>query len=1160
VKFNLYPQPWITIPILLLASFQASTQCSAPASLWLTPPQTSTNLVFKWSAVQSATQYQMRFWEQSNADDKTIVDNCGPAPFILRGLRKNSLYSVQVRSKCGNSYSSWGNPISSTTFNSSGSCNGPTGVVVSAGSSEISVTWTSTSPHTIRYRLGNSGDWLVPTGAMSATSSPFIISGLAPGSYQVQVKRHCSSTTSNPVQNTVVIAGGCVTPLEPNVTIGTTNAMVELPPMPGVIAYNIAYRPGTSGNWISVGNNVQQPSYNLNPPLLPASQYQVQIQAICSGDLSSFSAPTTFTTKPVTSGSCLANKNAGKYLSPSEVQAVDEAYNRPSPFSFGSMIGVNDGGLVFRSFQNVARNQITDLTTQFRNFHTMDEDFNQNNQPYDQSTKPKHTFPEGTPAFFARNKGFYTKYREHGFLNITGATELLQYWPQTWKEKIYRESDWSMSGVSGIRQSFANYTRTFIDELAPVNGLGNQLLVSNFQVGNELWDYPVKADYHSLLLGAHDAFLSKYGQKSQGNWKMRLVAGAFQAYRDGNCISFLRDFSNCGGDLERHDFIGDYLDIAECDFLRDLDAIDCHPYSFTSGTTQWTHPEDPESEAWQIRNQAAWLLANRDPVSGILRDTRMWSSEYGFDSHGVGEKTQSAYLIRGLMMHSRYHYEKVFFYNAYDVARPTDGNYGTLYSSSGFWRQGQNGVWPSPLEAHGASPKPSWFGMLDLKNRFGSHVFYKALVEDADAQVIIIAKPDGSDPYLVFWSPQHTNDANINLDIPVMRQVNWSSVFANGFTADGVNAQVFAENNAAGGFFSAVSDPMCGSLKLHTIRRNPAFIRLKSCIACPNITDPGTIVLPNPSMGGSPFDPATIANGLDASGGTGGQVEYQWQQSIDNNFFTDIPGATSASYNPPSLTQTTYFRRAAKRSTCTEYVYGSSVVIAVGSTCPIITNFKRSAHAMSGCNPGGDFFYEITLSQISMNEQVTLSGLPNGGINIPLSLLNNSPLNVGSFQTNLSYVNNTSLQWQVNAANGATQTLRLTYCWANTYPNVGNTTASSLCSGQTTPCSAGFNNPNQAGDEREGDVFSSNSTLEFDFKLAPNPGTDHLQVFYEGLSASEAVLRMMNATGQMLMERNYSDLDAQNSWEINTAQLSAGIYFISLQTGKGIEWAIWEKI
>ena len=172
---------------------------------------------------------------------------------------------------------------------------------------------------------------------------------------------------------------------------------------------------------------------------------------------------------------------------------------------------------------------------------------------------------------------------------------------------------------------------------------------------------------------------------------------------------------NCGVSLQRHDFIGDYLDVNDCNLLKDVDAIDCHPYSFLPGTTTWTYPENPVSEAWQIRNLAAWLQANKNESTGILNDARLWSSEYGFDSNpvsGVGEQTQAAYLIRGLLLHSRFHFEKVFFYNAFDQARPTDGSYSTLYYSSGFWRQGThpaNSSWPSPLPQHGATPKPSWY-------------------------------------------------------------------------------------------------------------------------------------------------------------------------------------------------------------------------------------------------------------------------------------------------------------------------------------------------------------------------------------------------------------------------------------------------------------------
>ncbi|MDO8365230.1 MAG: hypothetical protein Q7T20_00440, partial [Saprospiraceae bacterium] len=771
-------------------------------------------------------------------------------------------------------------------------------------------------------------------------------------------------------------------PAAPGVTPGTSSASVVLPGVSGVTGYLVEYRPGTSGNWISVGANIPPFNYPLNPPLTPSTQYQVRIQAICGTENSGYSPVATFTTLPF--GSCLVNKDYGKNLSAAEIVQVNNTFNVPSPFAFGSMIGVNDGGLVFRSYQNESSNQITQLTTQFRNFHTMDEDFDNSLVSYDQNIKPKNTIPEGTPANMAYNKGLYNLYRNtHGFSNITAATELLQYDPQTWKEKIYKENDWSLSGPSGIQHSFENYTKKFIDEFAPANGTNAQILASIFQVGNELWDYPVKADYHNLLTGARNAFVHKYGERSAGGWKMKLVAGAFQAYRDNNCNSILRDFSNCGGDLKRHDFIGDYLNVANCDVLKDLDAVDCHSYSFIQGTTRWAYPEDPLSEGWQIRNLAAWLEMNRNSVTGVLKNTHAWATEYGFDSNpstGVGEKTHNAYLIRGLFLHSRYHFEKVFFYNAFDVARPTDQYYTGLYNSSGFWKLGTHpsGGWASPMESNGAQAKPAWYGMVDLKTRFGNHVFYKALVEDSEAYVVLIANPDGTDPYLVFWAPLHTTDANLNLDIQLNKMVDWSGVLSGYKIESTLVGQAFAENSAPGSKFKAVAGAECGATFLTNIRRNPAFIRLVPCESCSNITSPGVLLAPSPASGNSPFDADIITSVSQAAGGTGGSIVYQWQQSLDNLAFTDIPGATALTYNPASLTQTTYFRRACKRSICPEYLYTPAVTITVNgnSSCPNLLSFKRYLHSNASCNSSGDYYYEVVISNATVNDQITLAGLP----------------------------------------------------------------------------------------------------------------------------------------------------------------------------------------
>jgi hypothetical protein len=729
----------------------------------------------------------------------------------------------------------------------------------------------------------------------------------------------------------------------------------------------------------------------------------------------------------------------------------------------------------------------------------------------------------------------------------------------SWKEKIYNEGDWSLSGPSGILGSYQNYVQKIIDEFAPANGSQNQMLMSSFQVGNEPWDYPFTIDYQSLVLGARNAFINKYGPKANGGWRMKLVAGAFQAFRDN---SFLRDFSNCGGALERFDFIGDYLNFSNCDVLKDLDAVDCHPYSFKSGTNTWTYPEDPTSETWQIRNLAYWLETNRNLDVGILKNTQLWSTEFGYDSNpttGVGEKTQSAYLLRGLLLHSRYHYERFYIYNAFDVARPTDPYYNGLYNSSGLWKLGthpSNSAWASPLEAHGATPKPAWYGLMDFKGRFSGHVFYNALVEDADAYVILIAKPDGTDPYLVFWSPKQTNDSNLNQEMLANKTVNWNGVLAGNFKVDGPLAQTFADSNVPGQVFPAVIGTDCGITTLTDIRRNPAFIRLVPCSGCPNITNPGTIVMPNPHSGSNPFNPGIIASGSNASGGSGGNIVYQWQQSTDNINFTDISGATAVSYDPPSLSQTTYYRRAAKRSTCTEFGYTTSIVILVGNACPNISTFKRIQHNSATCNSAGDYYYEITIQQVSVNDQITIAGLPSNGVNISMSMLNGNAFTPASFQTNLQFVDNMTLKWQVNASNGSTQVLRLYYCWANSYPNpVSVSSATSMCSGQVLNCALGFEEPGV--EERENEL-EPKSALQF--TLAPNPGSDQLLLNYHGTPIDQANIRMVSLSGQSVLVQSVSDLETSQEIKIETSSLAPGIYFVSMQTGSEVRWVIWERI
>ncbi len=73
------------------------------------------------------------------------------------------------------------------------------------------------------------------------------------------------------------------------------------------------------------------------------------------------------------------------------------------------------------------------------------------------------------------------------------------------------------------------------------------------------------------------------------------------------------------------------------------------------------------------------------------------------------------------------------------------------------------------------------------------------------------------------------------------------------------------------------------------------------------------------------FDPDIIQNIVAANGGSGGFVEYEWESSNDQISWTIIGGATNASFDPPLITSTTYYRRKARRAPCTSFVYSNII-------------------------------------------------------------------------------------------------------------------------------------------------------------------------------------------------------------------------------------------
>jgi len=541
--------------------------------------------------------------------------------------------------------------------------------------------------------------------------------------------------------------------------------------------------------------------------------------------------------------SCLIDKDAGIDADLSE---LDEEYNVPSPYAFAEMIAVNDGGDRFYDYTSNYSNPdglpnvMLEITDVVRYFVQMQEDFA---VTIDSSQLPAAT--NGNPIsmtatmvsgdFFRNNKETLQGLKDQGFevhacfaaLSPTDGTYTdLRDFPEQW----YFVNEWTNNpGVNyeGVKLSVKNYTKAFINTMSPPGCVGNNCIVDVFEMGNEPWGYPDPKIYHAIITGAWEAFNEVYGAPS--NWKMDFIAPSFQAFRANildcnnpnqiNAINLQNDAENGIYDLCQYDEIGEFLDLP-CAVMDDIDAINIHPYGFKGGNiyTFKTEPEHPESEFNQIKNAVVW----RD-VNFPDRSMPVYTTEFGWSSqpeagNGNGEQGQAANLLRGILIQSRYHINRTYIYNAYE-----DGNF--LYNWHALYETGDsNGLGYN--NSLGGRKKPAFFAVKDFRERFAGKVFYKALQEDRNGvYAYVLANPDGSDPYLVFWTPQETHDYNIN-ELGNEVTVDWSEVLP-GLGLATETATTFALNDVAvNTTFTATSEPIVAGSAIIKAKRMPAFIKL----------------------------------------------------------------------------------------------------------------------------------------------------------------------------------------------------------------------------------------------------------------------------------------------------------------------------------------------
>ncbi|MBI1184551.1 choice-of-anchor A family protein [bacterium] len=196
----------------------------------------------------------------------------------------------------------------------------------------------------------------------------------------------------------------------------------------------------------------------------------------------------------------------------------------------------------------------------------------------------------------------------------------------------------------------------------------------------------------------------------------------------------------------------------------------------------------------------------------------------------------------------------------------------------------------------------------------------------------------------------------------------YTYLWSNGATADSI------QNLSPGNYSVTVTDANgCEALGSVVVSRP----------ACCNVTSGGSIA--NAQEDCNPFDPSTITSTVSAAGGLG-TVEYQWYQSVVNSPYTDgnpnwsaISGATSETYNPGLVSQTTYFVRLARSAGCSDYAGVSNIIAMTIKTPPTVDVTQVDGNCSSELFEAALGFNVFVKNNVTLSTNETEGAIAMGG-------------------------------------------------------------------------------------------------------------------------------------------------------------------------------------
>jgi hypothetical protein len=266
--------------------------CSMPTGMSTTSITTS-SAVFSWTAVSGALSYNVRYKLVTSSTWNNVSTTT--ASYSATGLVSNSNYEWQVQTVCSGGSSSMTGSTNFTTV--ALPCDAPTGMNTTAiTSSSATFNWTA-APGAMSYNVHyrNIGNQLWTNGSTTGTS--LTATGLASSTnHEWQVQTVCASSSSSYTGSTNFTTSAFVCNASTGMSttaITTTSATFSWSAVSGAVSYNIQYRATGAPNWTT--GTATGTSFNA-ASLAPSTSYEWQVQTVCTGGLSAFTASTLFTT------------------------------------------------------------------------------------------------------------------------------------------------------------------------------------------------------------------------------------------------------------------------------------------------------------------------------------------------------------------------------------------------------------------------------------------------------------------------------------------------------------------------------------------------------------------------------------------------------------------------------------------------------------------------------------------------------------------------------------------------------------------------------------------------------------------------------------------------------------------------------------------------